>query len=225
MVNFEALFKKSTFLAVFFLIVRSSAVDEPGFHAALSKAGIQGSIVNQGDAAYILDALPWNLLYQPKPLSIVYANSTEDVSRAVSVAASYGVPVQPRSGGHSFGSYSLGGTDGALVVDLKALNTVNVNQTTWLATIGGGTSLDLVTSGLYNQGQRAIAHGTCPTVGIGGHATIGGQGPLSRMYGLTLDHVVEVEVVISNGTIINASQSENADLFWVSHNCQTQPVS
>src|ERR1700728_1719111 len=128
MINFielGALLKKSTFLAVFFFIACSSAVDEQGFHTALSNAGIQGSIVNQGDFAYILDALPWNLRCQPQPLSIVYANSTEDVSRAVSVAASYGVPVQPRSGGHSFGSYSLGGTDGAFVVDLKALNTVD----------------------------------------------------------------------------------------------------
>jgi FAD/FMN-containing dehydrogenase len=149
-------------------------------------------------------------------LAIVYATNAQDVSLAVATAAPFGVPVQPRSGGHSFGSYSLGGTDGALVVDLAALDSVEVNMSTWQATIGGGTRLDKVTSGLYGQGKRAIAHGTCPQVGIGGHATIGGQGPLSRLWGLTLDHVLEVEVVIANGTIIRANKVQNADLFWVS---------
>jgi FAD/FMN-containing dehydrogenase len=76
--------------------------------------------------------------------------------------------------------------------------------------------LEQVTNGLFDQGKRAIAHGTCPQVGIGGHATIGGQGPLSRMWGLTLDHVLEMEVVLADGTITRASKSQNSDLFFVS---------
>jgi hypothetical protein len=197
------------------LVTTLLAVDEPGFFAALSKAGINGSIVKQGDFVYTFDALPWNLRCQPQPLAIVYAENARDVSLSVTTAASFGVPVQPRSGGHSFGSYSLGGTDGALVVDLKALDTVSVDQSTWRASIGGGTLLDKVTNGLYDQGKRAIAHGVCPQVGMGGHATIGGQGPLSRMWGLTLDHVVEVEVVIANGTVTRANETYHSDLFWV----------
>jgi len=194
----------------------SGTVQNKNFLTALSNARIDGSIVAKGGLKYTVDALPWNLRCKPQPLAIVYAKSAQDVSLAVTVAASFGIPVQPRSGGHSFGSYSLGGTDGALVVDLAALNSVEVNQTTWQATIGGGTRLQDVTNKLHDQGKRAIAHGTCPQVGIGGHATIGGQGPLSRMWGLCLDHVIEVEVVIANGSIIRANKDQNADLFWVS---------
>jgi hypothetical protein len=134
----------------------------------------------------------------------------------VKVAASFSVPVQARSGGHSFGSHSLGGADGALVIDLKSLNTVHVDKSTWKATIGGGASLGQVTDGLFNQGKRAIAHGTCPQVGMGGHATVGGQGPLSRQFGLTLDHVLEMEVVLADGTVTHVSQSLNPDLYFVS---------
>ena len=164
----------------------------------------------------MIDAIPWNLRCRPQPLAITYVQDARDVALAVKVAASFNVPVQARSGGHSFGSYSLGGKDGALVIDLAALNTVHVDQSTWKATIGGGTRLKQVTNGLFDQGKRAIAHGTCPQVGIGGHATIGGQGPLSRMWGLTLDHVLEMEVVLADGTITRASKSQNPDLFFVS---------
>lgn len=59
-----------------------------------------------------------------------------------------------------------------------------------------------------------IAHGTCPQVGVGGHATMGGLGPASRQFGSTLDHVVDMEVVLANGTITRANAKQNQDLFW-----------
>jgi FAD/FMN-containing dehydrogenase len=188
------------------------------FLAALQSAGINGSIRTQGigHINYDIDIIPWNLRCRPKPVAVVHATNPQDVSMAVKIAARFGVPVQARCGGHSYGSYSLGGRSGALVIDLGQMNKVVVDQKTWKATIGGGTRLDKVTKELFAQGKRTIAHGTCPQVGIGGHATIGGQGPLSRMYGLTLDHVLEVEVVLADGTITRANASEQPDLFWVS---------
>ena len=89
-----------------------------------------------------------------------------------------------------------------------------MNKDTWQATIGGGTLLRDVTKRLHENGKRAIAHGTCPQVGIGGHATIRGLGPTSRMWGTTLDHVQEVEVVLANSSIIRASEKENPDVFF-----------
>ena len=59
-----------------------------------------------------------------------------------------------------------------------------------------------------------MAHDTCPQVGIGGHATIGGLGPTSRMWGSALDHVEEVEVVLANSTVTRASDSVKPDLFF-----------
>lgn len=89
-----------------------------------------------------------------------------------------------------------------------------MDHNTWQATIGSGTLLDDITKKLHDNGKRAMAHGTCPQVGIGGHATIGGLGPTSRMWGASLDHIEEVEVVLANGTVARASDSENSDLFW-----------
>ena len=48
-----------------------------------------------------------------------------------------------------------------------------------------------------------------------GHATIGGLGPPSRLWGSALDHILEVEVVLANSTITRASEALNPDIFFV----------
>jgi len=175
---------------------------------------LNGSVETEDHIDYAIHTTPWNLRCRPKPLALVYAKSTAEVAAVVKLAAQYGIHIQPRSGGHSFASYSLGGSSGSLVIDLTAMDKVVVDKKTWRATIGGGAKLKGVTEGLESQGKRTIAHGVCPQVGIGGHATVGGQGVLSRMYGLTIDHVVEMEVVTADGLILKASATEHPDLFW-----------
>jgi hypothetical protein len=66
----------------------------------------------------------------------------------------------------------LGGTDGAISIDMVNFQEFSMDNSTWQATIGAGTLLGDVTPRLHNAGGRAIAHGTCPGVGMGGHATI-----------------------------------------------------
>jgi FAD/FMN-containing dehydrogenase len=65
------------------------------------------------------------------------------------------------------------------------------------------------------QGKRTTAHGVCLQVRISGHATVGGQGVLSHVYGLKFDHIVRMEVVIADGLIVQASATKNPDLSWV----------
>lgn len=100
------------------------------------------------------------------------------------------------------------------MVDLKHFQHFSIDKSTWQATIGAGTLLGDVTKKLHDNGNRAMAHGTCPQVGVGGHLTIGGLGPTSRMWGSALDHVEEVQVVLSNSTVIRASEKENTDVFF-----------
>lgn len=89
-----------------------------------------------------------------------------------------------------------------------------MDDTTHVATIGAGTLLSDVTPRLYNAGGRAMAHGTCPQVGSGGHFTIGGLGPTSRQWGSSLDHIEEVEVVLANSSIVRASKDYNQDVLF-----------
>lgn len=89
-----------------------------------------------------------------------------------------------------------------------------MNTETWRATVGAGTLLGDVTKRMHKHGNRAIAHGTCPQVGLGGHATIGGLGPTSRQWGTSLDHIEEVEIVLADSSIIRANAHQNEDIFW-----------
>ncbi|KAI1173720.1 hypothetical protein F4777DRAFT_556523 [Nemania sp. FL0916] len=156
----------------------------------------------------------YNLDIPVSPIAVTRPETAQDVSEFVKCATANNIKVQPRSGGHSYANYGLGGEDGALVIDLVKMTEFSMDTETWQATIGGGTKLSDVTGRLHDNGKRAISHGTCPGVGIGGHATIGGLGPSSRMWGSCLDHVVEVEVVTADGSIKRANETENSDLFF-----------
>ena len=120
------------------------------------------------DADYLSKINVYNLDYPVYPAAIVRPITVEQVSAAVKCAVKAGVKVQPRSGGHSYANYCLGGVDGALVVDLVHLQKFEMNLITWEATIGSGTKLEDVTKRLHDAGGRAIAHGVCPQIGIGG---------------------------------------------------------
>ncbi|KAJ7825391.1 hypothetical protein B0H14DRAFT_3468579 [Mycena olivaceomarginata] len=147
------------------------------------------------------DVKPYNTAISVTPAAVTRPKTADDVAKIVQCAAASSVKVQARSGGHSYGNYGIGGEDGAVVVDMVNFQQFSMDNSTWQATVGSGTLLADVTSRLHAAGGRAIAHGTCPQVGIGGHATIGGLGPISRQWGAALDHVMGVEIVLANGTI------------------------
>ncbi|KPM43711.1 hypothetical protein AK830_g2891 [Neonectria ditissima] len=163
---------------------------------------------------HIAWARPYNLQVPVTPAAVLRPDNAQDVADAVKCANENGIKVQARSGGHSYGNFGLGGDDGALVLDLVNLQGFTMDEENWHAAVGAGIRLGKLDEHLHKNGGRAMAHGTCPGVGIGGHATIGGLGPMSRMWGSALDHVVEVEVVTADGSIQRANETENSDLFW-----------
>jgi hypothetical protein len=107
----------------------------------------------------------------------------------------------------------FGGVDGSIVIDMGKLNQLSMDSQNHIATVGGGCLLGDLAKFLFEHG-RAMPHGTWSDVGLGGHATTGGMGPASRMWGLALDHVIGVEVVLADSSTVNASETENPDLFF-----------
>ncbi|EHL01268.1 putative Reticuline oxidase-like protein [Glarea lozoyensis 74030] len=162
------------------------------------------------------DVKPYNMDVAVHPVAVTYPKTADQVSEIVKCAtATAGYTVQPRGGGHSYANYALGGGDtSTIVVDLKNFVGFSMDTNSWEATIGGGTRLEAVTKNLLANGNRAMAHGTCPDVGIGGHATMGGLGPTSRMWGSAMDHVLEYEVVLANSSIVKASATKYPEVFW-----------
>ncbi|KAM0436601.1 hypothetical protein ACHAPT_002309 [Fusarium lateritium] len=160
-----------------------------------------------GDISFISWAIPFNLEFPVTPAAVLRPENAFDVSEAVKCAKANGFKVQARSGGHSFGNFGLGGVDGVVVLDLLNLKDFAMDDATWQASIGAGMRLGELDEHLHANGGRAIAHGTCSSVG-------GGLGPISRMWGNSLDHIIQVEVVTADGAIRTASETENEDLFW-----------
>jgi FAD/FMN-containing dehydrogenase len=108
----------------------------------------------------------------------------------------------------------LGSSTGELSINLENLQNFSMDESTFVATVGAGLRIGDIDELMYNAGQRFIPHGTSAHVGIGGHGTVGGAGFAWRQYGLTIDYIQEVEVVLANSTIVKASASQNADLFF-----------
>ncbi|TFK88408.1 Glucooligosaccharide oxidase [Polyporus arcularius HHB13444] len=186
--------------------------DNNTFLDCLEQAGLDPVV--EGATTYANDSKPFNLRFNYKPAAIVYPKNSTAVSAAVRCGAQNGVKVNARSGGHSYAAYALGGEDGHLTVSLDNLRHLSVNGSTNTATIGAGNRLGDVALYLWDNGKRAMAHGTCPYVGIGGHAGQGGFGLPSRAWGLFADQVTSIEIVTADGAILNASTTENTDLFW-----------
>ncbi|KAI0445185.1 Glucooligosaccharide oxidase [Xylaria telfairii] len=146
------------------------------------------------------------------PAIVIVPATVEQVSQAVRCAASHGLKVQARSGGHSYASHSNGGTDGSAVVDLRKFQTLRILEA-GIVVVDGGVRLGNLATAIFNTGTRALAHGTCPAVGVGGHFTHGGFGMQSRAWGLAMDQIVGLDVVMANGQVISASKSVNKDIF------------
>lgn len=196
-------------------------------HSTRSTSNSQGSsdvqgCLNTGKVPYRVQssydfsqyASPYNTRLPFTPAVIALPTTPEHVSSALTCAGQAGLKVQAKSGGHSYASYGLGGQDGSMVIDMESFQNITVDPATQIASIGTGVRLGNVAVGIYNQGKRALPHGTCPGVGLGGHATHGGFGYSSRAWGLTLDTIVGMDAVLANGTQVSITANSDPDLWF-----------
>ena len=100
---------------------------------------------------------------------------------------------------------------GGLLIDVSLMRSVSVDGA--VARIGAGASLGDAYEALHEHGL-AIPAGTCPSVGIAGLTLGGGLGILGRMYGVTSDRLIAVEVVLADGRIVRCDEHHDDDLFW-----------
>ncbi|KAL0263586.1 hypothetical protein SLS55_002567 [Diplodia seriata] len=158
-------------------------------------------------------AKPYNLHLPYTPAVIIIPTTVQHISDAVSCASQNGVKVQARGGGHSYASFSSGGKDGSMVINLQEFQDVTLDDQ-GIAKVGGGLRLGNLAQTIYDQGKRALSHGTCPGVGIGGHFTHGGYGYASRTWGLAMDQIVGLDVVLANGTAVHATETDYPDVYY-----------
>ncbi|GAC94404.1 hypothetical protein PHSY_001975 [Pseudozyma hubeiensis SY62] len=180
----------------------------------LSSTG--GELSYSSSSNYTTLSSSYNPLFDYKPYVVAVPSSAAEVSSIVRcVAAENGSQkLTPKSGGHSYTAYSLGGADGSVVVDLSQLNEVTVDSGSKTVSVGAGVRLGKLAQSIFDQGGFALPHGTCPYVGVGGHALGGGFGFPTRAWGFLLDRITEMDMVDVNGTVRTVSKDSGEDDLW-----------
>ncbi|UNK71348.1 LLM class flavin-dependent oxidoreductase [Microbacterium sp. H1-D42] len=166
--------------------------------------------VEPGDVGY--GAAKSTYLRGGTPGIVLRPRSASDVSAAVTWARQQSVELSVRSGGHGFSGRST--NDGGVVIDLSRMHGITVlDEQARRVRIEPGARWGDVAAALRPHGW-AISSGDSGGVGVGGLATAGGVGYLSRAHGLTIDHVRAVELVLADGSQIRASEDQHPELFW-----------
>ena len=152
-----------------------------------------------------------NRQFDKHPALIVQATGAEDVRQAVNFARQNNLLLAVKGGGHS--DFGVSSSDGGMMLDLSPMRSVRIDTGAKRAWVSGATLAGLIDHETVPQGL-VVPLGGNATVGIGGLATGGGIGKLSRRFGLTLDSIRAVDMVTADGNFLHASPAENPDLFW-----------
>jgi FAD/FMN-containing dehydrogenase len=172
---------------------------------------VAGRVRRPGEAGFREHSVPFNTRFATTtPLGVVSVASAADVRTAVRWARDTGVPIVARSGGHSYGGFSV---NTGLVVDVSRLNSVHANGSTGLVTVAGGARMADVYAAIEPH-EMAFALGNGSGVGVAGLVLGGGSAPTSRVFGLTADALVGTTIVTADGEVVECDTKENADLFW-----------
>jgi hypothetical protein len=173
--------------------------------------GFSGRLIGPGDADYDEARTVFNAMIDRRPALIARCADAGDVAAAIGFARRHDLLLAVRGGGHNGGG--LGVCDDGVVVDLSALRTVEPSPDAHEVRVGGGCTWHDVDAATHPYGQ-AVPCGIISTTGVGGLTLGGGLGHLARGCGLTIDSLLEAEMVLADGSLARASANENPDLFW-----------
>ena len=172
---------------------------------------VSGRLLLPGDPSFTAASSPFNKRFADRrPGAALSVSSVSDVVQAVRWARESGVPLTARGGGHSYSGASAGP---GLVLDLRSLDAIEVDESAGLVTVAGGVRGGALYAALEKHGL-AIPLGNSDDVGIGGLTLGGGVSVVSRAYGLTCDRLVSTNVVTADGTLLSCDRDHEPDLFW-----------
>ncbi|MDD9349587.1 FAD-binding oxidoreductase [Mumia sp.] len=185
---------------------RRPGIDYDGLPESLHRTAIE-----PGDDNF--SAVRSTYLRSGAPGLVLRPQTPDEVADAVVFAHRHRhLPLGVRSGGHGISGRST--NDGGLVIDVGALDGIEVvDPRRRRVRVGPGATWKEVAAALNSHGW-ALGSGDYGGVGVGGLATAGGIGLLSRHHGLTIDHLRSADLVLADGRQVRVSDQEHPDLFW-----------
>ncbi|UNI24542.1 hypothetical protein JDV02_010278 [Purpureocillium takamizusanense] len=154
----------------------------------------------------------WSASSRLRPCCIIQPRTKQDVAVTLQALARCGHGgFAVRSGGHSHWAGGSNIVDG-VTIDLVYFNAVSYNPILKVASIGPAQTWGNVYKVLESEGVM-VAGGRDADVGVGGLLTGGGNSYYADRKGFACDNVVNAEVVLANGTIVEANENANEDLW------------
>lgn len=183
---------------------------DPG-RLSFSLPGFASVSLSPGQPGYERHRRVWNGSIDKRPAAIARCQSWQDVAAAVRATRDQHLPVTVRSGGHSFPGLSV--ADGAVMIDLSPMKGVRVDPDHRRVRVQAGALLGEVDDATQAHGL-AVPSGIVSHTGVAGLTLGGGLGWIMRKHGLSIDHLVSLELITANAERVRASASENSELFW-----------
>jgi FAD/FMN-containing dehydrogenase len=172
---------------------------------------IAGRVITPDDAEYDKARRVFSGAIDRRPALIARPSDSADVARVIEYARESGLELAVRAGGHSPAGHSM--SEGGVVLDLSEMRALEIDAEARTAWAQGG-----VTAGQYTiaAGEHALATGFGDTgsVGVAGITLGGGVGFLVRKHGLTIDDLLEAEIVTADGDVIRTDAERHPELFW-----------
>jgi len=142
-------------------------------------------------------------VYQIRPTGVVIVRSRQDILQTINIARRHGVSITARGGGTSQAGQAIGP---GLQLDMgKYFNRVlEINASERWARVEPGIVLDELNAQLLPHRLRFA-----PDISTANRATVGGMisnnssGARSVLYGKTIDHVLDLHVALSDGSIVH----------------------
>jgi len=173
---------------------------------------IRGHVFTRGQPGFAQAAHVFNPRFDDVlPDAVARPVNATDVRDAIRFCTEHGDQVRARSGGHSYAGYSTASR--GVVLDLRRLDRITVDQGSGTATVEAGAQLIDVYDALAARGLT-VPGGSCPSVGIAGVTLGGGFGLAARHFGLTIDSLVAVEIVTADGQLRSVDAASDPDLLW-----------
>jgi FAD/FMN-containing dehydrogenase len=172
---------------------------------------LRGDLIDVADDRYEDARKLYNGMIDRRPREIARCRDVADVIAAVGYGREQGLDIAIRGGGHN--GPGFGSCDDGLVIDLSPMRSVRVDPERRTVRADAGCLQGDLDHATHAFGL-AVPAGIVSTTGVAGLTLGGGHGYLSRRYGLTIDNLVEADVVLADGTLVTTDETRHPDLFW-----------
>ena len=175
------------------------------------KSSFRGQLIQRTDPGYDIARKLYNGMIDKRPHLIAQCADVADVIAAVKFGVANNLLTAIRGGGHN--GAGLGSCDDGLVIDLSRMKGIRVNPADKSVRVEAGCLWGDVDHATHAFGM-AVPCGFISTTGVAGLTLGGGIGYLSRRYGLTIDNLLSVDMVLADGSFVTADTKQNSELFW-----------